>query len=197
MTWDKRYREGEHLNDPPHSLIVRFAENLQPGRALDVACGAGRHAIWLAENGWQVTAADSSPTALQILERRAHEKSLTINSVLADLEKHEFIIERSAYGLIVVCNYLQRDLFPSIREGTRVGGVVIAVIAMADNDPEIKPMNPAYLLDPGELRAEFESWERIHYREGKPAAGRPRRAMAEIVVRRPSPSGRGGRSSGR
>ena len=108
-----------------------------------------------------------------------------MDSILADLERHEFIIEPESYDLIVVCNYLQRDLFASIRTGIRNGGVVIAVINMVDDDPSVRPMNPAYLLSPGELRAEFEGWELIHSSEGKPAGDPYRRAVAEIVARQP------------
>lgn len=182
--WDSCYERGEYTNDEPHPLVVEFALKLEPGRALDLACGVGRHAIWLAERGWQVTAVDNSRVAIEILRRRAHEKGLAIDSRVADLERHEFIIEPEAYDLIFNCRYLQRNLFPTIRTGARIGGLVIAVIAMVDDDPQIKPMNPAFLLNPGELRAEFESWELIHEFEGKPAGDAHRRAMAEIIARR-------------
>jgi len=184
--WDRRYREGEHVHDEPHPLITGFAANLVPGSALDVACGPGRHAIWLAQRGWQVTAVDSSRAAIEILEQRASEKGLVVHAVFADLERHEFGIGRESYELIVVCNYLQHDLFPSIRAGTRIGGIVIAIIAMVDPDPNIRSMKPAYLLNPGELRARFEGWEFIHDFEGKPAGDPPRRATAEIIARRVS-----------
>ena len=182
--WDRRYCEGEHARDEPHPLVTGFAAKLTPGFALDVACGAGRHAIWLAERGWQVTAVDSSRVAIEILEQRASEKGLAVNTVLADLERHEFVIEPESYELIVVCNYLQRDLFPSIRGGTRVGGIVIAIIAMVDLDPNIRSMNRAYLLNPGELRAQFQGWELIHDFEGKPAGDPARRTTAEVIARR-------------
>ncbi len=182
--WDERYNRGEHTNDAPHPLVVEFASALDPGRALDLACGAGRHAIWLAERGWQVTAVDYSRVAIEILRRRAGEKGLVIDSRIADLERHEFIIEPDSYDLIVVCHYLQRDLFPAIKAGPRVGGFVIAAIAMIDDNPDVKPMNPAFLLKPGELRAEFEGWELLHDFEGKRAGDERRRATAEIVVRR-------------
>jgi SAM-dependent methyltransferase len=181
--WDKRYRDGDHVNDGPHPLITRVASSLKPGRALDVACGPGRHAIWLAERDWAVTAVDSSRVAIQILEARTRAKNLVIDAVAADLEKHEFQIKPDSYDLIVVCNYLQHDLFPSIREGLRVGGIVIAVIAMADDDPRVRPMNPAYLLGPGELRAEFAGWNVTHDFEGKPAEDSSR-ATAQIAARR-------------
>src|SRR5262245_7068357 len=180
--WDERYERGEQINDEPHPLVVEIASKLEPGRALDLACGVGRHAIWLAERGWQVTAVDNSRVGIEILRRRAAAKGLVIDSRIADLERHDFTIEPATYDLIINCRYLQRDLFPAIRAGARVGGIVIAVIAMVDDDPQIKPMNPAFLLKPGELRLNFEGWELTHDFEGKPAGGGSRRAMAEIVA---------------
>jgi len=181
--WNERYKHGEHISDEPHNLVVEFASTLPPGRALDLACGPGRHALWLAGRGWNVTAVDSSTVAIEILRQRSAEKGVTVDARLGDLERHEFTIQAKSYDLIVVCNYLQRDLFPMIREGTRIGGVVVAVIAMVDDDPNVKPMNPAFLLKPGELRREFEGWELIYDFEGKPS-GRHSRATAEIVARR-------------
>ena len=182
--WDKRYLQGEHLNDEPHPLITRITSSLKRGRALDVACGPGRHAVWLAERGWAVTGVDSSPTAIEILRERAGAKGVVVDLITANLEKHEFSIEPESYDLIVVCNYLQRDLFPAIRSGTREGGLVIAIVAMVDNDPRVRPMNPAYLLNPGELRAQFAGWKLIHDFEGKPLVDSHRRSFAEIVAER-------------
>jgi tellurite methyltransferase len=183
--WDRRHREREHEIQEPNPIITNFAGQIPPGSALDLACGTGRHTIWLAEHGWNVTAVDSSRVALDILQQRALETGVAVNIVLADLERHEFAIEPESYDLIVVCNYLQRDLSPVIRAGVRIGGAVIAIIAMVDSDPNVRPMNPAYLLNPGELRAQFEGWELIHDFEGKPAGDTRRRATAEIIARRP------------
>ena len=182
--WDARYRKGEHVNDEPHPLVTRFAANLSPGRALDLACGTGRHSLWLAGHGWQVTAVDSSTVAIGILKKQAQDRGVPINAVCADLERHEFVIERESYDFSVVVNFLQRDLFAPIRAGTRVGGLVIAIIAMVDPDPRVKPMNPAFLLNPGELRAEFDGWELLHDFEGKPAGNVSRRMTAEVVARK-------------
>jgi tellurite methyltransferase len=182
--WEERYKRGEHTNEEPHPLLLQYVSDSSPGRALDVACGAGRHAIWLATRDWQVDAVDYSPTAIGILRKRSSEKGLHINTYIADLEHREFEIEAAAYDLVVVCNYLQRDLFESIKAGTRIGGMIVASIAMVDDDPNIKPMNPAFLVDPGELRSHFERWELLHDFEGKPGGDPNRRATAELVARR-------------
>ncbi len=180
--WDERYQRGEHGNDEPHPLVVRAASLLAPGRALDVACGAGRHALLLAERGWQVTAVDASSVALELLQTRAAERGVTIETQLADLERGEFVIKPNAYDLIVVTCYLQRALFPALRSGVKPGGAIVAVIAMVDDDPQVKPMNPAFLLAPGELREQFRGWELLHDSESKSAG---KRAMAELIARRP------------
>lgn len=178
--WEKRYREGDYKQQDPHALVTQFAPKLTSGRALDLACGAGRHALWLAEHGWDVTAVDCAPTAMEIVRKAAADRGVPIRALVADLQRHEFTIVSSAYDLIIVVNYLQRDLFSSIRSGIRPGGAVIAVIAMTDDDPAVPPMNPAYLLKPGELRSEFKGWKLLHDFEGKAAPGR--RAAAEIVA---------------
>jgi SAM-dependent methyltransferase len=182
--WDQRYSKGEHINDEPHPVVTRFASKMVPGRALDLACGTGRHALWLAEHGWQVTAVDSSRVAIGIVKKQAQDRGVPINAICADLEHEEFLIEPESYDLIVMVNYLQRDLFASIRAGMRPGGCVIAIGAMVDPDPVIQPMNPAFLLNPGELRAQFEGWELMHDFEGKPLGSVSRRMTAEVVARK-------------
>src|SRR5437867_6936640 len=105
--WNERYKHGQHISDEPHPLVVRFASPNLAGHALDLACGVGRHAIWLAQRGWKVTAVDYSNVAIDILRQRATEKGVTVDSRVADLERHEFVIEPRSYDLTVVCQYLQ------------------------------------------------------------------------------------------
>jgi tellurite methyltransferase len=127
LTWDDRYRNGEHRNLSPAPLVVKAIEKLPPGRALDLACGAGRHAFVLAEQGWRVIAVDASRVAIELIRERARERRLEMDARLVDLEKHEFDIQPEAFDLICVCCYLQRDLLPAIRAGVRPGGIVIAI----------------------------------------------------------------------
>lgn len=84
-----------------------------PGRALDLACGSGRHARWLAERGWDVTAIDAEPAEIP-----------GARFLRADLEKHEFHIEPDVWDLIVCWLYWQPDLLPEIARGVREGGLV-------------------------------------------------------------------------
>lgn len=182
--WNEHYRRGEHVNDDPHPLVKEFAAQLEPSRALDVACGAGRHSILLAERGWQVTAVDNSSVAIALLRQRANERGVAVDARVADLERGEFVIKPNTYDLIINCCYLQRDLFSSIRDGVRTGGLLIAVVALIDDDPHVKPMNPAFLLQPGELETIFVGWDWLHHFVGKRAGQEKRRALAELVARR-------------
>jgi SAM-dependent methyltransferase len=181
-SWDKRYRSGEHANDRPLPLVAEYAAKLTPGRALDLACGVGRHSLLLAELGWQITAVDFSQVAIEMLRKRASERGVNVDARIADLERGEFVIEPESYDLIVVTCYLQRALFPAIKIGVRPGGIILAVIAMVDDDPDVKPMNPAFLLQPGELRAQFDGWLLLHDLEGKSRKGG--RAMAEVAAQK-------------
>jgi SAM-dependent methyltransferase len=84
-----------------------------PGRALDLACGSGRHALWLAERGWDVTATDIEPVEIP-----------GVRFVQADLEQHAYKIEPDMWDLIVCWLYWQPDLLPAIARGVREGGIV-------------------------------------------------------------------------
>ena len=182
--WDERYSRGEHIIREPMPLLARVVETLAPARALDLACGPGRHAIFLAERGWRVTAVDASRVGIELLKKNALASGVRVDARVADLERNGFEIEREAYNLIGVFYYLQRDLFPRIRAGVKVGGLVIAAIHMMDDAPDAHPVNEDYLLQPGELRAEFRGWEIMHDYEGTSTEGGHRRRTAEIAARK-------------
>lgn len=165
----------------PAAVMATTAARLAPGRALDLACGAGRNAIWLALHGWNVTAVDGSQAAIEILRRRASTRSLSIATAVADLEADEFPMEAEAWDLIVVAYYLQRGLFEHIRAGVRPGGVAIAIVHTAASGEEPS----AHRLRAGELRAYFSGWELLHDYEGLPRDSEHQRAVAEIAARRP------------
>lgn len=177
--WEARYARGEHQCDAPFSFVAELAARSEKGSALDLACGSGRHAVVLAEAGWSVTGVDASPAALALLAAKAP----GVRTVAADLEKGEFLIEAAAWDLILVSFYLQRDLFPAIRNGVARGGRVALAFPIEDAREGVRPMNPAYLVQPEELRAVFEGWLVEHERVVCPEA--PGRARIEFVAVRP------------
>jgi len=183
LQWNLRYRAGEQLFETPAPLVTRFVDGLPAGTALDLASGPGRNALYLAGQGWRVTAVDGSPIAIGILRARARDKNLQVESKIADLERGQFDIEPAAYDLICDCYYLQRDLIPPMKAGVRPGGWIIAIVHLAGpEDPEGTPTR----AKPGELRAFFKDWTILHEYEGMPSESCHEHAVAEIVAQRPT-----------
>jgi len=179
--WNRRYQAGEQLFETPAPLVEEFAGPLQPGTALDLACGPGRNTLFLAERGWRVTAVDGSPIAIDLLRAHALEKNLNIDVHVADLERGQYKIPPGAFDLIVDSYYLQRDLIPAMQRGVRPGGTIIAIVHLADPD---QPHGTPTRATPGELRAHFREWTILHYCEGRPRESCHQRAVAEIVARK-------------
>ena len=178
--WDERYRSGEMGDKPAEPLLsVAAASAAAVGEALDVACGSGRHSLWLAQRGWRVTAVDYSKIALQLLEHAADD--LPIRTIRADLEDGGFEIEPDRYNLIVDTCFLYRPLFAQVQNGLLPGGVFFGVFPL-------EGLNSAFLIGPDELRGYFEDWEVLHYSEGRPSE--ERRPRAQIIARRPASSER-------
>lgn len=166
--WD-RLHDAPREDDKPSlfltSIFEQFGFMLSAGRALDIACGKGRNAVFLAERGFNVVAIDISPVALEEGRRRAEEKSLQISWQQADLEQ----IERpeACYDLILNFNYLQRSLVTQIKKSLKVGGYVIFETYLIDQQVIGHPKNPAYLLRHNELLDLFRGLRVFWYREGK------------------------------
>jgi tellurite methyltransferase len=183
--WDARYRSGERAAEDlfagPAPLVVQTAARLEPGSALDLACGTGRNSIWLAEHGWTVTAVDGSSAAIEILNRRAIERGLAAGASVVDLEGGDLRIAPDSWDLILKCYYLQRGLLPAVRAGVRPGGVAVVIVHMALPGERTTYKHAA----PGELRGYFADWEVLHYFEGQPEDAAHKRAVAEVVARKP------------
>jgi SAM-dependent methyltransferase len=102
--WDKKYEGDAFLwSVEPNRFLVAEVAGLAPGRALDLACGEGRHAVWLAERGWQVTAVDFSEVALTKAGRLARSREVSVDWIAADLLEHR---PDGVFDLVIVF-YLQ------------------------------------------------------------------------------------------
>jgi len=170
--WNERYRRGEACGpQEPDELVVYAAGLLTPGHAMDVACGAGRHAVYLAGRGWRVTAMDGAEAALALFEAPG------VTKLCVDLEQQE--LPSLAADLVVVTMYLDRRLFAALRAEARA---VAMVLPAEDEDPAVAPMNPAYLIGKGELEREFAGWRILRAGERKSPGVRRR---AELLAVRP------------
>ena len=179
--WNERYQSGTRTLDDPTPLVIRIAGTLIPGLALDLASGTGRNALWLAEQGWRVTAVDGAAPALGILGELAQHAGLQIQLLRADLSKGEFNPLRNEWDLVLICYYLQRELFNTAKAAVRPGGVLLSIVHTTEGNEEPTP-NRMY---PGELQTYFGGWEILHSYEGQPEDPAHKRAVAEIVARRP------------
>ena len=187
--WNARYAAGGEA-PAPLPLLTTAVEGVQPGRALDLACGAGRHALWLAARGWRVAAVDGAATAVELLLARAEQAGCLdrIEPYVADLEAEppEFGIAEAAYDLIVDCYFLHRPLFSAIRDGVRPGGLFVAALHTPSGDGE---RGHGYVLAPGELAEAVAGWGWTVLRSAErdsDAADDHGLGVAEIVARRPA-----------
>ena len=129
--------------------VARWAVSIRPaGSVLDVACGSGRHARYLAVRGHCVEAVDRDAAALATLV-----ETPGITTRCADLEAGPWPYEGAAFDAIVVTNYLHRPLLPRMAAILAPGGVLIYETFRTGNESYGKPSRPAFLLRPGELLA--------------------------------------------
>ena len=175
--WDQRYRAGEQVFQAPAPLVAQFTHDLAPGSALDLACGPGRNALFLASHGWRVTAIDGSSTAIALL--RASNPS--VDARVVDLEAGGFEVPPEPYDLVLSCYYLQRGLIPGMKSALRAGGLLIMIVHLAD---AYQPRGTATRAYPGELRTFFDGWRILHYREGGPEESCHRHGVAELVAQK-------------
>lgn len=129
--WDRRYAEGSHgLSSEPNPLLAELAGPLPAGRALDLAAGAGRNAIWLARRGWRVTAVDFSRVGLERAATRAGDLGLELECVRADL--YDYHPPAAAFDLVLIAymhpQAAQRaSVFAAAAEAVAPGGHVLVV----------------------------------------------------------------------
>jgi SAM-dependent methyltransferase len=186
IRWDRQHGESDGIERPStflRQVLKSDSWRLAPGRALDVACGKGRNALFLAARGFRVTAVDISPIALEIGRRRAKARALPVDWRQADLD--HFHLKAAEYDLVVNFNYLQRALIPSIKAALRPGGHVIFETYLIDQQAIGRPKNPAYLLAHNELLEHFRNFRVFCYREGKFRDHRESSFRAGIFAQKP------------
>ncbi len=165
----------------PSSWLVQHAGLLpREGRALDVACGRGRHALWLAERGLTTLGVDRDPDAIGELSEAARERRLPLRGEMRDLEGGDNSFHGSTFDVIVVVHYLHRPLFPVLIEALGPGGLLVYETFTRAQAARGKPTNPDFLLKPGELLELVGPLEVLASREGDFDG----RMVASVVARR-------------
>jgi tellurite methyltransferase len=204
--WDAKHRlTADDSDGEPTGILCELWPLLPPGATLDLACGTGRNALFLAEHGLHVTAVDWSGAALDILESRARSRNLStrriqaleeakrssragIDVVQADLERIE--LPARSFELILNIRYLQRSLFPQICRALRPNGMLLfETYTQAQLDFCGGPRDPIHMLKVGELRDAFAELDLLFYRELRAGQG-----IASLAARKPG--GKDGRQNG-
>ena len=181
--WDKRFGRKEFaLGKEPNPFLKRHIHLLPKGRALDVATGEGRNAVFLAQNGFDVDAVDISQKGLKKAQKLAREKGVKINTFLVDLDQYPIAKER--YDLIANFYFLKRSLIPRIRKGLKKGGRVVFETYLLEHKTlgVGGPKQAKYFLKPNEPLRLFRNFQILFYREGIFREGGRRKAVASLIA---------------
>lgn len=162
--WDERYATGEYrARTSPTRYLQEWVSRFRPGRALVIACGPGRNALYLAQRGFDVTGVDISEVAVDRARGSAAERGLDARFVVADLDQLE--PEAGAYDLITVIRYRNRGLWPRLVDALAPNGWILAEHHMKTSTDVAGPGSPEFRLDPGELLEAFGSLRVVDYSE--------------------------------
>lgn len=180
VRWDNKYA-AKALPEvlAPDAWLVEQVAPLPCGRALELACGLGHNAIWLAQQGWQVDAVDVSEVGLRLASQLAQREHANVDWATADLDKFE--PRQCAYDLVLVFRFLDRTRLPQIAvEALRPAGKLIyetfTLKHLSRPDSHLK--NPAFALKPGELPRLFPTMTVLSHAECE----LPDRSVARLVA---------------
>jgi tellurite methyltransferase len=186
--WNRKYREAPAAwLEPDPFLKTAFSKYILPsfphgGSALDLAGGTGRHAIWLAKQGWEVTLIDISDTGVEQARQNAGTLASHIHFVVDDLTDFKAAQTHFATDLDVVMAffYLERKIFADMVTAVRPGGLLVyKTYTRAQAKLPRGPKDPEHLLAPGELLQLASGFKVLHYREEV-----AEKATAELVAKK-------------
>jgi tellurite methyltransferase len=162
--WNRKYQAAETIRDqaPSEWLIENSGLLSGNGKALDIASGEGRNAVYAASLGYDVLALDISEVGLKKAQDLARGKHLQLETLVADLDEFEF--EKNAFDLVMCFYFLDRKLFPDIRKALKPGGLVIYETFTLDH-LKYTDFKREWVLEPNELLREFQSFRVLGYRE--------------------------------
>jgi tellurite methyltransferase len=181
--WDKRFKgNGFALGREPNPFLKKYLRCLPRGKALDIAAGEGRNAVFLARHGFDVDAIDISEKGLKKTRRLAREMGVRVHTIQADLDR--LPIEEGLYDLIANFYFLRRSLIPRLKRGLRQGGKIIFETYILEHRAlgVEGPRQAKYFLKPNELLRLFKDFRILFYREGIFKEGGRRKAVASLIA---------------
>ncbi len=184
--WDDIYIRGEGAPAHPCRVLEENAHLLaKPGKALEIACGLGGNALFLASQGLQVEAWDISPVAVESLDERARQMGLVVETAVRDILQEP--PATGSYDVIVVSHFLDRELIPRLIDILRPGGLVFYQTFTQTCVSSAGPSQLKYRLADNELLRLFAGFHLLFYREEGVQGDRTQgfRDLAQIVARKP------------
>ena len=182
--WDARYGESGGallFGTDAAPLLERVARWLpRRGRALDLACGEGQNAVWLAARGLDVTGLDVSPVAVARARALARQRGVRLAARVADLARRG--PRRGWYDVVTCFHFLDRRLVPAMAAALRPGGVVVVEVATVRNLRLHPRPGRRYCLEVGELAGWLPGFATLLSREGLMAG----HEQAQLVARKPA-----------
>ncbi|HHT9104387.1 MAG TPA: class I SAM-dependent methyltransferase [Candidatus Wujingus californicus] len=182
LFWNKRYdTETYILGKEPVEFLKEYINILPRGKALDIAMGEGRNAVFFAKNGFEVDGCDVSEIAVKKTLELAKENNVRVNAFVADLEIYK--PPKDTYDVVACFYYLQRSIIPQIKEALKPGGMVIYETYTIENWERgfEGPKNKDYLLKTNELLDLFKDLTIIYYRE---LVLDDKKAVASLIARK-------------
>ena len=167
--WNERYDRDMYIyGKEPAAFLKQKMDRLKQGKALVLAMGEGRNAVYLAQNGFDVTGVDISEVAIEKCNKLAEERNTTVNAVVADLTDYD--MGEAQFDLITKFYYYEPSIFPQIIDALKPGGMFILEQFSTDHlkyreTSGFGPRNPDYLIKPNELLEHFESLRVLYYED--------------------------------
>jgi tellurite methyltransferase len=183
--WNERFRRKKFaFGKKANSFLRSHIAFLPKGKALDLAAGEGRNAVFLAQHGFKVEAVDISDIGLRKTQELAWKREVKVHSILADLDTYP--IKRGEYSLITNFYFLNRNIIPKIKRGLKKGGVVIFETYLLEHRKLHTggPKNPKYFLKPNEPFHLFKGFRILFYREGIFEEDGKRKAIASLIAQK-------------
>lgn len=161
--WNQRYQHSTTAGDP--CWVLKQNSHLLPphGKALDLACGLGANALYLARHGLETHGWDISTVALDKLGSMAQQNSLSVNTLQRDVEQHP--PAKNSFDVIVVSQFLYRDIFPDLIDALNAGGLLFYQTFNQQKLSDQGPGSKEYLLSRNELLNQLSSLQLVFYRE--------------------------------
>lgn len=197
-TWDERFREGHYPQEPdPEPVLRAMVDTFPDGRALDVATGTGRNAVFLAEQGYRVDGIDQSTEGLRITRERAATRGVDDRLSLTQADAREFDYPDSAYDVVTISYFRTLDRLNDIKSALKPGGILFYQHHVRSPEATVGPSGNRYRFRANELLHACLDLTILHYEASttSPAANEGA-GSTESAETTGSPDGDGPRDEG-